>query len=97
MAMLKIDGFLVYEENKYTNKPRISFLMYDPTPYGSERIVIRQHTIEVAVPDDFDPRPQMVATLEAKKRQLRAEFAAKVTEIDAQIQKRLAIENTVDA
>ena len=49
------------------------------------------------VPDDFDPRPQQVAALEAEKQKARAEFHARVTEIDRQIQSLLAIEHEVPA
>ena len=56
------------------------------------RIFVKEHTTTVEVPDDFDPRPQQVAALEAAKQKARAEFQARVTEIDRQIQSLLAIE-----
>lgn len=46
------------------------------------------------VPDDFDPRPSQVKALEAKKRELQAQFAAAVTEIERQISQLQAIEHT---
>lgn len=47
--------------------------------------------VEVEVPDNFDPRPQKIAALEQKKREVKAEFAKRVAEIDDQISKYLAI------
>jgi arylsulfatase A-like enzyme len=101
MAKHLINGHIYWQQNKYMRAPKIRFDEYDMRKWDADaldgRVHVAEYSFEVEVPDDFDPRPQMVATLEAEKRQLRAEFAAKVTEIDAQIQKLLAIENTVDA
>jgi len=44
------------------------------------------------VPEEFDPRAELVKGLEAKKKRLMAEFNQRVTEIDRQIQTYLAIE-----
>lgn len=56
------------------------------------RVFVKEHTTTVEVPDDFDPRPQQVAALEAAKQKARADFQARITEIDRQIQSLLAIE-----
>ena len=56
------------------------------------RVYVKEHTTTVEVPDDFDPRPQQVAALEAEKQKARAEFQKRITEIDRQIQSLLAIE-----
>ena len=61
------------------------------------RVFVKEHTTEIEVPDDFDPRPQQVAALIAEKQKARAEFLARVTEIDRQIQSLLAIEHEVPA
>ena len=59
------------------------------------RVFVKDHVSTVEVPDDFDPRPQQVAALEAAKQKARAEFQARITEIDRQIQSLLAIEGAV--
>ena len=46
------------------------------------------------VPDNFDPRPEQVKALEARKRELQAQFAAAVVEIERQISQLQAIEHT---
>lgn len=56
------------------------------------RIFVQEHLTTVEVPDDFDPRPQQVAALEAEKQKARADFQARITEIDRQIQSLMAIE-----
>ena len=61
----------------------------------SGRVFVKEHTTEIEVPDDFDPRPLQVAALEAEKQKARAEFHARVTEIDQQIQNLLTIEHEV--
>lgn len=44
------------------------------------------------VPDSFDPRPAKIAALERERQKVRAEFAAKITEIEDQISRLLCIE-----
>lgn len=61
---------------------------HDEEPY----VWVREHTVEFDVPDTFDPRPAMVADLEETKVRLRADFAAKVVEIDRRISQLLALE-----
>ena len=91
-----IKGFITFEPPRYgSKKPTVDFKTYDPRQFDSFRgAVVREHTFEVEVADDFDPRPGLIASLEAQKRKARAEFAARVKEIDDQIAGLLAIENT---
>ena len=88
----QIDGFITYRRCKYTDKDEISFLPYDPTPYSSDKVVIRAHSIEVEVDDSFDPRPQQVAALDEQIQKTRAEFTARITELQEQKAKLLCIE-----
>lgn len=94
MAKHTIKGFLTHTKSPYDKKPEISFSTYRPSAeYFPHTVVIREHSFEADVADDFDPRPVMVATLEEKKRLVRAEFAKTVKDLDAQIASLLAIEN----
>lgn len=96
-----INGFITWRATPWTKTPEIGFLTYDPAQYDKNdqypRVVVATHSFEIEVPDDFDPRPQMIDRLRAAKDQARAEFAAKVMEYDRRINELLAIENTVDA
>jgi hypothetical protein len=96
----QIAGFVTYREaQSWEDAPQIDFKTYDPRQFDHMKgyAVVCEQTIEVEVPDDFDPRPQLVAELEKAKQQARADFAAKVTAIDAQIQRLLCLENASEA
>ena len=56
---------------------------------------MRPHSIEIEVPDDFDPVPLQVASLQAEKEKARADFAWNEMRIDAAINNLLAITNEV--
>lgn len=95
MATHTIKGFLTWRESPFGDKPEVAFLGYDPREYDRDskypRVVLREHSFDVEVPDDFDPRPGMVAALEKQKQQIRAAFAASVAEIDQRISELKAI------
>lgn len=80
----------------YGGKTEFELLPWDCRAWDEatrdSRVFVKEHTITVEVPDDFDPRPQQVAALEAEKQKARAAFQARITEIDRQIQSLLAIE-----
>ena len=97
MSTHKIDGFITYREGySWEGGPRISFSVFDPKEYdSSSTVTVRPHSFEVEIPDNFDPRPEQVAALEAQKKKVRAEFAKKITDLEMQISKLLAISNDV--
>lgn len=69
------------------------FYEFSESGHNDPRYVkVADHEFTVEVPDDFDMRPGMVANLEREKEQVKAEFTARVTQINAQIQSLLAIE-----
>lgn len=88
---IRIDGFITYEKSPWDEKPRYSFYSFDPTKYNTDIVIVMEHSFYVEVPNSFDPRPGQVAALEAKKKQIEAEFAAKVKQINDQINSLLAI------
>lgn len=77
-------------------KAEFEFLPWDCRAWGETaqdgRVFVKEHTTTVEVPDDFDPRPLQVVALEAEKQKARAEFQARITQIDRQIQSLMAIE-----
>lgn len=87
-----IDGFITWRHDTWMDHPEIDFLTYDPKLAGSDAVVVRPHSFEVEVPDDFDPRPAQIAALREKREKAAATFSAYVAEIDASIAKLLAIE-----
>ena len=87
-----IKGYITCQQYAWDDKPVFSFYSFDPTSYDTSTVKVMEHSFEVEVPDNFDPRPGQVAALKAKKEKVQAEFAAKVKEIDEQINSLLAIE-----
>lgn len=80
----------------YGGEPEFELLPWDCRTWDAAsvdgRAFVKEHTITVEVPDDFDPRPQQVAALEAEKQTVSADFQARITELDRQIQSLMAIE-----
>ena len=95
---IQVTGFVFWKTN-YHGDGEFELLPWDCREWDAQsrngRVFVKEHTTEIEVPDDFDPRPQQVAALEAEKQKARAEFQARVTEIDRQIQSLLAIEHEV--
>ena len=101
MALHTIKGWLYYKEaSKYskTGEPTLYFLPFSPSNTTSDAwgIGIREHSIEVEIPDDFDPRPQQIAALDERIKQARAEFTARINELQEQKSRLLAISMTVE-
>lgn len=80
---------------KYVDHMIYLFSHYDSSKYSSEEVVVGEHTFEVEVPDNFDPREGLVANLEREKQKITADFQKRVTEINGQIQQLLALEGPV--
>lgn len=92
---IEIKGWIVHDAHR-ARLPSIygepwEFRHFEPSP-ESENVAVQPHTITVEIPADFDPRPSMVKALEAQKEKARAEFAARVVELDRQINELLALE-----
>lgn len=80
-----IKGFVTSNYDEY------QFFTCEMKEYGYATVM--PYSIEVEIPDAFDPAAAQVALLEAEKQKARAEFQARITEIDRQIQSLLAIEH----
>jgi hypothetical protein len=88
-----IKGAIYATQWKWEKKPSsYDFYCFDASDEHTVKVMDHEFTVEI--PDDFDTRPALVAQLEQEKQKLSAEFQARVTEINAQIQSLLAIENT---
>ena len=67
-----------------------SFRMDD----NDSRTYVNSQEIEIEVPDNYDPRAQQVAALEALKQKVMADYQKSVTEINDRISKLQALEYT---
>lgn len=94
MAKHTINGYLYQVQYRWEDKPRVTFTTYEQKN-DPDYALIAPFSFEVEVADSFDPRPSQIAALEAKKQEIRAEFAKAVTEIDKRISELQAI--TFDA
>lgn len=54
-------------------------------------------TVEAEVPERFDVRAAKLASIKAQEMKLRAEFQARLTELQRQAQELMALEMTVEA
>ena len=59
-----------------------------------ERTYVGPREIEIEVPDDYDPRAQQVAALEAMKQKVMADYQINVMAINDRISKLMALEYT---
>ena len=59
-----------------------------------DRTYVGPQEVEIEVPDNYDPRAQQVAALEALKQKVMADYHKSVTEINDRISKLLALEYT---
>lgn len=94
---VKIDGFISYQKpDPWDGKDAhgFTFTAYNPNTFDSRFFVVQPYSFEFDVPDNFDPRPDLVRKLEAKKQKLKAEFSKSVMDIDRQINELLAINHT---
>jgi hypothetical protein len=93
MSKHTIKGYLYYVHYDFQEPGEFQIAFHQSaTMSGPEWTVIREHSFEIDLPDDFDPRALQIAALEAEKQKVRAEFAARITEIDRQISKLQALE-----
>tara|TARA_R110000868_G_scaffold371449_1_gene635013 strand:+ start:174 stop:452 length:279 start_codon:yes stop_codon:yes gene_type:complete len=59
---------------------------------SAERTYVGQQEIEIDIPEDYDPRAQQIAALEALKQKVMADYHKSVMEINERIGKLLALE-----
>lgn len=98
MSKHTIKGWLYYKPpSKYSQKdePTIYFLPFSPqhATHDTWGIGVREHSIEVEISDDFDPRPQQIAMLDKEIAETRAKFTARINELMNTRNKLLCIEN----
>lgn len=88
-----VKGFVTYTKASYADEPTISFSDYKPSPeYWPDTAIVSELSIEVEVPDDFNPMAQLVANLEKQKEEAGREFAEKVAAINLRLSKLQALE-----
>jgi len=84
-----VKGWLAMSVPEPGEKSFVAFVGYKPS--GEYFVPIREHSIEVDVPDDFDPRPAAAAAIDEQIATVRAELTEKVTELQGRKSRLLAI------
>jgi len=87
-----VKAFLHWEKRDWEENGRYVFYPDDWSVCGPEYVPINEIEIEVDVPDDFDPTPQQIAALKAKKQEILANAHVQAENIEEQIQRLLCIE-----
>lgn len=88
---LTIKGFIYAQKEAWHTKPEFTFFDFENC---NNWVKVMPHEFTVEIPDDFDIREGLVANLEREKQKVTADFHKRVTEINAEIQSLLAIENS---
>ena len=99
MKHISIPGFVFMRTDPYSvgREPSYGWTEHD---FGTDTANYRgvcAAPLEFDLPDDFDPRAGQIEALRATKQTLMAEFSARCTEIERQIQNLLAITNEVSS
>lgn len=90
-----ITGFINYRPATYRDEPEFHFQRVEMESYGY--VTVMPLSVEVDIPDDFDPRAEQVRLLEAKRDEVRAAFQVRMTEIEKQISQLTALTCEVTA
>ena len=86
----QINGFILLRSDADRSSQRFTWAGCEMTQHGY--VTVMPHSIEVDIPDDFDPRAQQVEMLKAEKQKAMADFQALVTSIDRKISELTALE-----
>lgn len=91
-----------FEANVFWKKPVFEgqqefhvFLSKTMEEYGYT--FVQTVELELPEPEGFDPRATQLHSLRQQEKKVRAEFQARITDLQRQIGQLLAIENTVEA
>jgi hypothetical protein len=90
---LKTTIHIHYEKYEWDKEGKyiVFYIKLDDTNY---RTYVGEQEIEIEVPDNYDPRAQQVAALEAAKQKVMADYQKSVSEINDRISKLQALEYT---
>ena len=82
-----------YQKNSWETEGKfiVFYVQLDDT---EDRTYVGPQEVEIEVPENYDPRAQQVAALEALKQKVMADYHKSVTEINDRISKLLALEYT---
>lgn len=80
---------------KYAWETEGRFVPFASSHDSDHYTFVCEQEIDLDVPDNYDPRAQQIAALEARKTKAMADYQKSVTEINDRISKLQALEYTV--
>jgi hypothetical protein len=95
---IEIKGFITLTKYEWSDKPYYNFIpsATDPSDCLSDgTVVIAQHTIRLALPENLDLTALRLKKLLIQKEKVRAEFSKRLAEIEDSINKLTCLENNV--
>jgi hypothetical protein len=94
MQKAHIKGFIVGSKDIWDETVSYTFLGFDPSNMSSMSgyFTICEHEFWVDIPDSFNITEAQVKALNQEKEKVRADFAKRITELDAKINSLLSIE-----
>jgi hypothetical protein len=88
-----IKGYVYYVKYDFAPKPMLRWNASATLGEASaEWVLIGPHDFDVECPDSFDPRPQQIAAIDSAITKARAEFTARLNELQEQKNKLLCLE-----
>lgn len=95
MKTVELTGYIYFSQYDWERQGRFVISEYPRDITEDEnRKFISEEKFVVTVPDYVDMKQTKIDALNAEKKRVEAEFAAKVTQINRKINELLAIENT---
>ena len=92
---MKIKTTVHIHFQKYSWQSEGNFIVfYCQLDDTEDRTYVGEQEIEIDIPDDYDPRAQQMAALEALKQKVMADYQISVMEINDRISKLQALEYT---
>jgi len=92
MAKIQITTLLHMQAPAYgETEPTFRLYPFDMSRHGCA--LIGERTVEVDVPEEFDPKPALINALREEQAEIRAEAQGKVNRIEERIQSLLCLEN----
>lgn len=86
-----LKAFILYRQYEWEDEPKYCIAGMDYSTSDPAYALVGQMDVEAEIPDNFDPRPQQVAALRSKKKEVQAELHEKIVQLDEQINKLLAL------
>ena len=90
---IKTTIYVYYQKYDWEDKGSYQVFPFKAN-YDESRTFVCEQEVEIEVPDNYDPRPQKIAALEAQKQKAMSDYNDTVMDINNRISKLQALEYT---